>query len=284
VCLVAALATVVRADDPLPPDVQEVARAAFAEAQAADQAGDLATAIERYRYLQKIAPHPAVTYNLADVLRRKRDLHGAAREYRAYLEQAPTAPDRAKVDKLIATIEATPGDVDLYVKDGDGAIVFVDGVRHKATPPLFFEMAPGVHRFDAVLPISFRSVTEEVEFDRDDRVTLTLPPRVDGNLALSGSGWLERAKVTIDGTTEARLGDKATAAAGKRTVVVSHDACQWRKTVAIPTSGIVYVYLTVPPSPRPAAGKRAAKPAVPPPCAKGRFAVTRLTFPPPPSP
>ncbi len=269
---------------PLPPDVAEAARAAFAEAQAADDRGDLATAIERYRFVQKIAPHPNVTYNLADLLRRKHDVRGAIREYRAYLEAAPAAPDRVKVEKVLAGLEAIKGDVDVTSAAPD-AVIFIDGVRQAAAPPIFLEMAPGAHRFDAITPLSFRSDVEQVEPTGKHVARLDPPTRVDGNLVVSGTGWLDRADLTIDGGKDRhRLAARVVAAPGKRTLTITFGACAWSKAVVAPAKGVTYVYLTVagPPPPPPRRGKPVADPPPPPPCAKGTFAVKKLAFPPRP--
>lgn len=290
--LALAAPTAALADEPnpdaLPKRVEEAARAAFAEAQAADVAGDLATAIERYRYVQKIAPHPSVTYNLADVLRRKHDVRGAAREYRAYLKALPTAPDRVKVEKLVAALEATPGEVEVDTRATDG-IIFIDGKRQAATPPIFVELSPGPHRFDLITAISFRSLVHDVDFARDQSFSLTPPARVDGNVVLSGSGWLARAKVTVDGATTGnhRLGELVALTPGKRALEVVVGECRWSKTISAPAGDVLYVYLAVPPPRLPTASKgapppRSARPTAPS-CGKGTFTVTRVT-PPPPSP
>ena len=268
---------------PLPPDVAATARAAFAEAQAADQAGDLARAAERYRYVQRIAPHPNVTYNLADVLRRKHDVRGAIEAYRAYLTQLPDAPDRAKVEQLLAGLEATPGDVDVTAKPDD-AIVYVDGVRQTTAAPIFLELAPGAHRFDAITPLSFDSDVELVVPTGKHVARLDLPDRVDGNLVVSGAGWLDRAAVTIDGRDgpreRHRLGERLTVPAGKHTLVVTAGDCTWQRVVVAPPRGVAYVYLAVPPPATAAPGR----PPPPPACGRGRFAVTRVSFTPPARP
>lgn len=285
----AALTAPARADEPpLPPRVEEAARTAFAEAQAADQAGDLATAIERYRYVQKIAPHPSVTYNLADVLRRKHDVRGAARAYRDYLKQAPTAPDRAKVETILAQLEATPGEVDVTSKAAD-AVIFIDGVRQPGPAPIFVELPPGPHRFDALTPISFRSLVHDVDFARTQSVSLNPPPRVDGTVVVSGSGWLGRAKVLVDGEGSQRLGELLPIAPGKHALEVVAGDCRWTKAIAPPHGDVLYVYLDVaaPPKARPPAARPArppgAKPAPPPKptCGKARFTISRVRFPAP---
>jgi hypothetical protein len=266
---------------PLPAAAAEAARAAFAEAQAADDRGDLATAIERYRFVQKIAPHPNVTYNLADVLRRKHDVRGAIREYRAYLEAAPAAPDRVKVEKVLAGLEAIKGDVDV-TSDAPDAVIFIDGVRQAGPPPIFLEMAPGAHRFDAITPLSFRSDVELVEPTGKHVARLAPPTRVDGNLVVSGTGWLDRADLTVDGGKDRhRLAARLPVAPGKRTLTITFGACAWSKAVVAPAKGVTYVYLTVAGAPPPPPPRGAPKPA-PPPCAKGTFAVKKLAFPPRP--
>lgn len=278
------------AADALPPRVQAAAKAAFDEARAADAAGDRKRAAERYRYVMKIAPHPNVAYNLADVLRRDHDVRGAAAAYRDYLKHAPTARDRAKVEKQIRTLEATPGEVDVTSND-DTAIVFIDGVRQARQPPIFLELPPGPHRFDGFTALSFRSLSDDIDFAREQRVTLTFPPRVDGNLVVSGSGWLGRAKVAIDGDDDFRMATMITATAGERVVEVIHDGCRFAKTVDVPADDILYVYVEVanpkpigkpmpaPPRTSPAVGSKPVRtpgPVAPPPCPKATIRAERV--------
>lgn len=297
--LALAPSAVARADQakPLPPRVQAAAKAAFEEAQAADKAGDRARAIERYRYVARIAPHPNVSYNLGDVLRRNQDLRGAANAFRDYLKLSPQARDRAKVEKLIRTIEATPGQLDITSED-DTAVIFVDGVRADRPPPIFRELAPGPHRIDAFTALSFRSVVETIDFDRDERENLRFPARVDGNLVVSGSGWLGRAKVAIDGDDDFRAAEMITTTAGERVIEVIAGGCRWQKTVDVPADDVLYVYVDVaspkpfgkplpqpkPPPPPPGATAPAPRPATkpaPPPCPKATISVQVVGLPPP---
>ncbi len=271
------------ADDPakLPPRVEEAARAAFIEAQTADQAGDLELAIERYRYTQSIAPHPNVTYNLADVLRRKGDVHGAVREYRAYRKALPDAPDAAKVDKVLGALEATPGSIEVDSRAKD-AIFYVDGVR-VGPPPVAMELAPGEHRVEAVTPLSYRSTLHTVTFARRSSFNVTPPPRVDGNLIISGSPNLKRTRVQIDGKDDARVGDLVAVAPGKRKLEVIQGDCRWDRTVDPPHGDILYVYFDVAapklPKAKPAKVKPGVKPAKPPPsCGKAKITVERIKF------
>lgn len=276
--------TTAAADEPpekLPPRVEEAARAAFLEAQTADQAGDLDKAIERYRYAQSIAPHPNVTYNLADVLRRKGDVRGAAREYRAYRKALPDAPDGKKVDKLIATLEATPGTIEVGTRAPD-LVLYIDGVR-QGPPPVTVTLSPGPHRFDGVTPISFRSLLHDVDFGRKTSFNVTPPARVDGNLIISGSGGLGRSRVEVDGKPAARVGELFVVEPGKHLLEVVDGDCRYGKTVEPPPTDILYVYVDVAPAKvapaKPAPAKPGAKPK--PVCGKAKIAVSRISFPSP---
>lgn len=265
----------------LPPRVEEAARTAFVEAQTADQAGDLDTAIERYRYVQKLAPHPNVLFNLADVLRRKGDVRNAAREYRAYLKALPDAPDAAKVEKVLASLEATPGTIEVDSR-GTDAVMFVDGER-LGPPPITVTLAPGPHRFEAITPLSYRSMVHDVAFAQQTSFSVTPPARMDGNLVISGSGNLGRARVDIDGKERAaRVGDLIEIAAGKHKLEVVQDGCRWDKTVAPPNLDILYVYFDVTPPKPPKASKLAPpKPGAPPAkpaCGKATITVQRFKF------
>lgn len=279
-CVLTAIAAAQPADDPakLPPRVEDAARAAFIEAQAADQAGDLDKAIERYRYTQSIAPHPNVTYNLADVLRRKRDVRGAAREYHAYLKAMPDAPDRVKVEKMLAALEATPGSIEVDSRDKT-VILYVDGVR-KGAPPLAMELPPGEHRVEGVTPISYRSLLHGVDYARKSSFSVTPPPRVDGNLIISGSANLKRTRVQIDGQDAARVGDLVVVEPGKRKVEVIQGDCRWDRTVDPPHGDILYVYFDVaaPKPVKPVKVVAGAKPPPKPACGKAKITVERIKF------
>ena len=52
-------------EPPLPPKVQEIAHALFDEAAAATAAGKLPVAISKYRELERLSPHPSISFNLA---------------------------------------------------------------------------------------------------------------------------------------------------------------------------------------------------------------------------
>lgn len=269
--------------DKLPPRVEEAARAAFIEAQTADQAGDLDLAIERYRFAQKIAPHPNVTYNLADVLRRKGDIRGAAREFRTYLKALPDAPDAAKVGTVLAVLEATPGVIEVDSRATE-VILYVDGKR-QGPPPLTVTLAPGPHRFEGITPISYRSMVHDVDFARTASFSVTPPARVDGNLIISGSGNLARTKVEIDGVATAHVGDLIPIAPGKHKLEVVQGDCRWDRTVDPPHGDILYVYFDVA-SPKPARRVKAAPPKpgakpVPQPkpvCGKAKITIERIRF------
>lgn len=284
--LLLALTTIAAAQpaDKLPPRVEEAAREAFLEAQAADQAGDLTKAIERYRYAQKIASHPNVTYNLADVLRRSGDVRAASREYRAYLKAMPDAPDTAKVEKVIAALEATPGTIEVDSRATD-IVLYLDGKR-QGPAPITVELSPGPHRFEGITPISYKSMVHNVDFARKSSFSLTPPARVDGNLIISGSGHLERTRVEIDGpTTTARVGDLIPLAPGKHKLEVVRGDCRWDKTVDPPHGDILYVYFDVAP-PKPPRPVKVAKgqPTPPPPkpaCGKAKVTIERIKFPTP---
>lgn len=102
---------------------------------------------------------------------------------------------------------------------------------------------------------------------------------------VSGTGWLDRAELTVDGGRERHgLAERLLVAPGKRALTIRFGDCAWTKTVVAPAKGVAYVYLTVAGAPPPPPPRRAAKPpagaaAPPPPCPKGTFAVKKLAFP-----
>src|SRR5881394_2176811 len=77
----------------------------FVNAILADRAGDLGTALRRYQDANRISEQAGTHYNIADVQRRMEHWKQAVESYRKYLELAPSAPDRAEVERLIAQIE-----------------------------------------------------------------------------------------------------------------------------------------------------------------------------------
>lgn len=84
---------------------REVAREWFSRAEKAENAGQDAAAIRAYVCSMKIIPHASTAYNLARAAERGGDLELAVNSYRRYLALDPGAPDKADVEKSIASLE-----------------------------------------------------------------------------------------------------------------------------------------------------------------------------------
>jgi tetratricopeptide (TPR) repeat protein len=172
-----------------PDKYSQAAHDAFDAARAADAAGKLAEALKLYEKANAIAPNAATVYNIADVQRRKGNLEAAIKSYRKYLEMDPDAKDRADVEKLIDSLDATPGTLKISIGDEKGD-VFVDG--REST--LERSMPPGEHVVEIVTSISYASTHCTVNRGVTRECKLHVKPRVDGNVVLSYKshhGWTE---------------------------------------------------------------------------------------------
>lgn len=85
----------------------EAARGAFARAQAAYAQGDLDTARVELQKAHALAPSAELSYDLARVHERMGDAAPAIALYREYLaHHAPSAAERARIERTIAALEA----------------------------------------------------------------------------------------------------------------------------------------------------------------------------------
>lgn len=190
-----------------PDKFAKAAGEAFTAATAADHKGDLPTALGLYQKAFAISPHPSTIYNIADVQRRLGRLAGAIRSYETYLAITPEAVDRKIVEAVLAKLSSTPGSV--FVQTGqpsdpksidldtayilfDGKIVVTPGTpRTHAVdggPSAGFELmvAPGNYHLDAVTPLTYGMSTCTVPPGERTVCHVSAPPRVDGNVVVSG--------------------------------------------------------------------------------------------------
>lgn len=229
---------------PLPAKVAAEARKLFEEAEAADARGDLDAAADAYRKAFAIAPHADVQYNLAGVLVRDRNPRGAVTAYEKYLQLAPDAADRATVEEAIRALKSTPGTLEIGSKTA-GTVLFIDGKRVGETP-LVIDVADGEHRIEGFTAISYRSLMHRADWARKHGFHCTPPPRVDGNVVISGHPSLGRTKIKVDGADAGRLGSKLALASGKRTIEVVYKKCMWRHDIVAPSASseiVLYVYV-----------------------------------------
>lgn len=156
---------------------------AFAKARAADEAGDLGEALRLYEKAQAISPHPNTIYNIADIERRMTNIRLAIEKYREYLALDPKASDHAAVEKLIDALEHMPGTLTIDLEDPESSQVFVDGMAYKGAT---IDVQHGDHVVDAISAISADSTSCQIDQGITGWCRLRLPPRVDGNVFLSG--------------------------------------------------------------------------------------------------
>lgn len=182
----------------------KAAAEAFANALAADEAGDLRTALAQYQKAFAIAPHPSTMFNIADVERRLKLIVSAIKSFETYLALAPDAADRAAVEATIARLEKTPTTIhlrqgaasDVEALDLKSAYVLVDGkiVAKPGYEPrrlpngdfaFTFDLPPGRHVVDVVTSITYGSTQCGRGPGEDDHCYARARPRIDGQLVLS---------------------------------------------------------------------------------------------------
>jgi len=181
---------------------------AFAAATAADQKGDLPTALGLYQKAFAISPHPASVYNIADIQRRLGKMSDAVHSYETYLAISPDAADRKTVEAVIEKLNTEPASVfiitarlsDPKAIDLKTAYILLDGkiVVKPDTPMtqavdagdnLGFELklAPGKYVLDAVSPLTYGSSTCSVGPGERQICHVSAAPRIDGNVVISGN-------------------------------------------------------------------------------------------------
>lgn len=212
VLLILALTGAAAADEPAkrktaPDKFAKAAGEAFTAATVADQKGDLPTALGLYQKAFAISPHPSTIYNIADVQRRLGRLAAAIRSYETYLAITPEAADRKVVETVLAKLSATPGSVfvmtgqpsdpksidlgtayilfdgKIRVKPGTPTTQAVDGGQN---PGFELTIAPGKYRLDAVTPLTYGTATCLVPPGERVVCHVAAPPRIDGNVVISG--------------------------------------------------------------------------------------------------
>lgn len=241
---------------------------AFVAAVAADQAGDLRTALGLYQKAYAIAPHPSTIYNIADVQRRLLQLADALKSYETYLALSPGAADRRDVEAVIDKITKTPGMLMLGTAaasnpnavDFKSAYVLVDGeVKVKqGTPPkplrsygdqvgFAIPVAGGQHVIDVVTAITHGQQTGcRVPAGGDGFCNITAKPRVDGRLVVSSSE--RNIYVRLEPKGKSIVGQRVDVPAGKHRLLVRDRSYECKPiTVDVPAGGdIAYVFISTP--------------------------------------
>lgn len=105
-------------------------------------------AIDAFLEAHRIYPSPVLSYNAARAYEQMGDNAGALHFYRAYLRQAPKAPDRASVEKRVGELEAAlarTGVQQVTIRSKpEAATVIIDG-RPVGVTPWTGEIYPGHH-------------------------------------------------------------------------------------------------------------------------------------------
>ena len=175
------------------PDNRAKAKAAFARAVDAEERQDWRTAVDEYLTAYELAPHHDVLFNVATVYERLNELRQAATYYARYLEDAPDAGDRAKVQRTIDGLRKKPSQVTIETAPA-GATIIVDGER-KGRAPLELKLPGGAHQIVAehAGTTSTRMIT--VEYGEPAAVTLA----VGGNGTLVVTSNEPGSTVRLDG-------------------------------------------------------------------------------------
>jgi tetratricopeptide (TPR) repeat protein len=188
------------------------ALAEFAEGIMADKAGELEKAEQRYRRATEIDKQPASFYNLADVQRRMEKYKEAIKSYGKYLEAAPDATDRAAVEQLVQTLQATPQIVTIDGED-PRAVVFVDGI-FVGPSPVSIQVPDGKHVVDRIGPTSFEHRTISAKPLDVDHIHAYGDEKA-GNVVLSAAVAVRRGGGWRDGDREWELPSRFTLAPGR---------------------------------------------------------------------
>jgi tetratricopeptide (TPR) repeat protein len=112
------------------------------------RAGRYEGAVTAFLEADRLAPSPALSFNIARAYERLADTSGALRWYRDYLRRSPRAKNAAEVRARIAVLSAQLGQRGVQqlsiFSTPDGATVLVDG-RAIGVTPFTGELPPGKH-------------------------------------------------------------------------------------------------------------------------------------------
>jgi tetratricopeptide (TPR) repeat protein len=239
-------------EPPPPPRVQEIAHRLFEEANAAMNEGKLDIAISKYHELDRLAPHPNISFNLALAYERKGDLVEAIEYYDKYLAVETT--DKA-AQKHTDDLRTTPGHVKLEAKSklGVKAVWFFDG-DFVAKGSTTVDLAPGSHRVDMVSELGYRGYPEKIEpgssRNRGNNIEADADARSDGNLIITHTaddhwGWFYK----IDGSDrndalgkDVHHDGRYVIAPGKHDITVRDSVCDYDTSITVGKDELVLVY------------------------------------------
>ncbi|HPH66484.1 MAG TPA: PEGA domain-containing protein [Kofleriaceae bacterium] len=162
-------------------DNREEAGKEFSAGQAADNVHDSPAAIEHYLKSYELVPHPATAYNIALNYEKLHKYRQAAAYYQRYLDGSSDPPDRIKVQKIIADLQAKPGRVTVRTSPAGGQITIDD--KPAEQEPLKKVLAGGPHRIVALVNGQTQSQDIEVAFGEDQDVMVAFVPQ-SGSLTI----------------------------------------------------------------------------------------------------
>jgi tetratricopeptide (TPR) repeat protein len=87
-------------------DNKSAARDSFREGSRQFDLGEFKLALDAFKKAYLLYEEPAFLFNIAQCHRQLGDKPEAIRFYKTYLRKVPTAPNRAEVERIIATLEA----------------------------------------------------------------------------------------------------------------------------------------------------------------------------------
>jgi tetratricopeptide (TPR) repeat protein len=161
---------------------RELAKSRFQAGSAHYEAGEYRRAVVAFVEADRLAPSPALSFNIARAYERLDDTSGALRWYRDYLRRSPKAKNAAEVSAKVADLSAKlarSGQQQITVLSmPPGATVVVDG-RAIGVTPFTGELSIGDHRVLLDLP-GYREVKQDVSLTataaQDLSMTLTALP------------------------------------------------------------------------------------------------------------
>jgi tetratricopeptide (TPR) repeat protein len=164
------------------PDAVEQARTDFERGAALYRAGNYREALSAFEEAQARSPAPQALFNIARCHDRLGEFVDAVEAYRAYLQAAPAAADRATVQARIDELQSRlPLQASLRVAVEPPAAVSVDDGAPQPSP-VAVQLAPGHHRVSARRD-GYGPVDRDVDLAPGSRVQLelSLAPLVAGS-------------------------------------------------------------------------------------------------------
>jgi hypothetical protein len=147
--------------------------------------GDFAGALKSFQDAYTAVPNPVVLLSIAECQVRAEQYTDALVSLTRYIDERPTAPDRAQVEAQIAKIREKPGMVTVESTPG-GATIYVDGQSTGVITPADLALPPGDHVI-SVEPEGYSAAQQSVTVLIGSKQRLNLAPlsKVKEETALS---------------------------------------------------------------------------------------------------